>query len=223
MSTSARPASWMIIVAAATALLAGGTAVARLATSTHQAVSVGYVKVQMQDDAANYYLGVPDAKKPRDATSPDDPTIRRFRGKDPRVVLPVSQQVEAVVWNPTGAGQVLYIINSALPATIAALVALLVLQALRRARSGDPFAPANVRTLSLLGWCLAIGLPLQQLVQAATSIAALGGSYGGPGTMPNGPVASISFASLLPGIAILALARIWRDGARLRDIDLTTV
>lgn len=231
-----------------TALLAGGTAIATFATSADQAYSKGFIKARLTGDASAYYRGVPDDELPRDAESPVDPAVKRAvdgqtnvtppsrpagdsdaprekpsSTRERRLVLPTSASVEAVVWNPTQAGRVLYVVGSTLPPALIAVVALLAMRIIRRARSGDPFSPDNARTLRGLGWTLALGLPLLALTRAAASELATDGTYGAIGTLPQGGDWSFSFASLLPGIGVLALAHIWHEGVRLREIDRTTV
>jgi hypothetical protein len=89
---------------------------------------------------------------------------------------------------------------------------------LRSVRDGDPFTAANVRRLRAIGFLLAVGAPIANLMMyasdqwlASTSTAGeLGSSWAVPGA---GPVASLG---------VFVLAEVFAHGARLRaDVEGT--
>lgn len=80
-------------------------------------------------------------------------------------------------------------------------------------RDGDPFVAANVRRLRIIGFLLAVGVPvigyvthlLDGALAASSSVGELGGSYTLSG---NGPLA---------GLGVFVLAEVFAHGVRLRE------
>jgi hypothetical protein len=139
-------------------------------------------------------------------------------------VVPKAASADVVVWNPTLDGKLSYVLDRVLEPALVFWAALLVLHVLRRANAGDPFAPSTVRAMFALGWVLAIGLPATELVHLVSAELALGGSWASIGSaVPTDTMPRFSFAVLLPGLLVLALANVWRYGAQLRETELTTI
>lgn len=214
-----------VLAMAATCVSAAAIAIGSLVTTTHQAYGTGFIKTHLKGNARVYYATLSETDTPHKVTSTDDPAVdlHRVMVGASRLVLPSHVRAEAVVWNATQAGRISYIANSALLPVIIAIAAVFGFRILQRAIAGDPFTPANARSFTRLGWFLTLALPLQQLFNGVTQKLALSNSYHAIGTMPSSVDWSFSLVSLVPGLVILGIARIWRSGVELRDFDQTAI
>lgn len=217
-----------LLVTVLTVAVAGATTLFTLATSIDQAHSQGYIKVQLWDDAGPAETaGMSQVGNPQSRNSP---AIKKFFARlggpdlpgNASLAVAVDKTSTSFIWNSSRRARILYVISSTLPYALITLTALMILLILRRSRSGDPFAPANARTLEIAGWILMLGMPIQQLLVFATTELTAPRFFiqnDAPTYNPN----PFTLDSLLPGLALLVLAHIWREGARLRDVEQTTI
>ena len=121
-----------------------------------------------------------------------------------------------------GGDLALWSLQELAPWLLAAVVLALLFPILRAADRGDPFwSDATVRRLNLVGSLLLLGIPGIALLRYLTAEAIAGG---GPFAAPNAdPELSLSLAQILPGVLVLTLARIFRRGVELRDLERHTV
>jgi hypothetical protein len=80
-------------------------------------------------------------------------------------------------------------------------------------RDGDPFVAANVRRLRIIGFILAVGVPVigyvTQLIDGALAAGSTVGELGQSYTLSgNGPLA---------GLGVFVLAEVFAHGVRLRE------
>jgi hypothetical protein len=87
----------------------------------------------------------------------------------------------------------------------------------RSVRERDPFGPANVRRLRLLGFLLVVGAPVMEVVNYALRLSLANtlppGEFGDVGF----PGFSFPFPLLLAGLGAFILAEVFAQGARLRE------
>jgi len=84
------------------------------------------------------------------------------------------------------------------------------------ARYGDPFRPAMVRRLRVLGFVVLLGGALCEAVEYAASYTLMRISLPGDVLFGASPDVSVTFWWLLPGCVLLAVAEVVRRGCALR-------
>jgi hypothetical protein len=121
------------------------------------------------------------------------------------------------------AGSSLLIVWSAqeiAPWLLAALALVLLLPLFRAARRDDPFS-LDAGRLAVMGLLLFVGIPTLELLRFAVAMYAQGRD-----TMASPivePALGITPLHLLPGLLVLVLAGVFRQGGELRDLDRHTV
>lgn len=113
----------------------------------------------------------------------------------------------------------LWVLQALAPWIFGALVLFWLSPVLRSTRNGDPFLASAAGRLRRIGFLLLIGLPLLSVVRYAGAMAAQ--SYWIAPTVNFKLV--LGLWQLLPGLAALALAEIFRRGHTLADLDRHTV
>ncbi len=112
----------------------------------------------------------------------------------------------------------LWSIQRLAPWLLAALILAVLAPILRAAEHGDPFWRDATRRLTVVGGLLLVGIP---------AIALMGYIVGQSTTnwvAPTvEPTLSLSFGQVLPGVLVLVLARIFRTGVELRDLERHTI
>lgn len=112
----------------------------------------------------------------------------------------------------------LWSIQELAPWLLAAIILAVLAPILRATERGDPFWRDATRRLTAVGALLLVGIPAIALMgyivgQSTTS-------WAGPSVEPT---LSLSFSQILPGVLVLALARIFHAGAELRDLERRTI
>lgn len=102
------------------------------------------------------------------------------------------------------------------PWILAALVLGLLIPVLRASERGDPFGTGAVRRLGGLGALLLVAIPGIAILRFIAAEAASAGNFASPGASP---ALSLSVLHVLPGLLVLVLARVLRQGAELRDFE----
>lgn len=122
----------------------------------------------------------------------------------------------------SGGDLALWSIQELAPWLLAAIVLGLLVPVLRAADRGDPFwSDATTRRLQAVGVLLLVGIPAIALLRFLTAEAISGaGPYAAPVVSPT---LSLSLTQVLPGVLVLTLARIFKRGVELRDLERHTV
>jgi hypothetical protein len=113
----------------------------------------------------------------------------------------------------------LWVIQALAPWIFGALVLFWLAPILRAARDGDPFLASAANRLRRIGILLLVGLPLLSFVQFAGATAAQ--KYWISPTVDF--KWTIDLWQLLPGLAVLVLAEVFRHGYALADLERHTV
>jgi hypothetical protein len=147
-------------------------------------------------------------------------TSTRVAGEDTAVLVRSARvPVRVVLAEPSPAQRLLALLPAALAIGAIAVGLLILRRLLLRAGDGDPFTAAGVRDLRLLGAVILAGTVAVQFIGFVVSTALVSDSAA---TDVATAEATFSFAWILAGVLVLALAEIWAAGMRMRD-DLAGV
>jgi hypothetical protein len=115
---------------------------------------------------------------------------------------------------------VLWSIQELAPWLLAAGILVLLAPILRAVERGDPFRAGAAERLAWIGTLLLVGIPAIALLRYVVAEAASTGTFAEPVAEPT---VTLSLVQVLPGVLVLALARIFRSGVELRDLERHTV
>jgi hypothetical protein len=121
--------------------------------------------------------------------------------------------------DPNESAMSLWVVQELAPWLFATLVLFWLAPIVRAARRGDPFLDRAADRLRRIGLCLLFGAPLLAFVRFTGGESSWGYAIA--------PVVTFKFefglAQLLPGLAVLTLAEIFRRGHALADLERHTV
>jgi hypothetical protein len=125
------------------------------------------------------------------------------------------------VADPTTGEQLLWVAQELVPWLLAATALALLRPVLTGAVRGRPFAGRAADRLQLLGWVLLLGIPALGIIRYLLMFTVLGNhGFELPAVEED---LTLSITPLLPGIAVLVLASVFRRGTELHDSDALTV
>lgn len=137
----------------------------------------------------------------------------RLRSLPDEVIVPDTVPVTVRIEDASVRQSLLDVARSVGPIVLVLTLLWLARALLLSVRDGDPFMAANVRRLRIIGFLLAVGVPIMQYVTqlldgalaASSAVGELGNSYALPGNAP------------LAGLGVFVLAEVFAHGVRLRE------